>query len=245
MIDTHCHIDLYGNPPQIATAAEKLKVRTIAVTYLPSHYELACEHLKGFQYLLPSLGLHPHAVNDHQKEIPLFLKHVESAEYVGEVGLDFSGLNKESKLAQEKSFDIVVSQIKDAPKCVTVHSRGAEDAVLRALRNGGVGPVIFHWFSGSKSQLGRVLDAGHLISINTAMISTSKWNGLIGYVPQSSVLTETDGPFVKLKGLPAVPSDVQYVVEWLAEKWKISGSEAGQRVMENFDRLPNMGKNTK
>lgn len=77
------------------------------------------------------------------------------------------------------------------------------------------------------------------------MISTSKWNGLIGYVPQSSVLTETDGPFVKLKGLPAVPSDVQYVVEWLAEKWKISGSEAGQRVMENFDRLPNMGKNTK
>lgn len=153
MIDTHCHIDLYGNPPQIATAAEKLKVRTIAVTYLPSHYELACEHLKGFQYLLPSLGLHPHAVNDHQKEIPLFLKHVESAEYVGEVGLDFSGLNKESKLAQEKSFDIVVSQIKDAPKCVTVHSRGAEARFLERFGMGGLGLSFFIGFLVQKASL--------------------------------------------------------------------------------------------
>lgn len=237
MIDTHCHIDLYDQPLLIATAAEKLRVRTVAVTYLPSHYELACEHLKGFHYLRPSLGLHPLAVNDHSKEIALFLKHVTSAEYVGEVGLDFSGRNKESRLAQENSFEIVVSQIKKARKIVTVHSRGAEDAILRALQLGGSGPVIFHWFSGSKNQLGRVLDAGHLISINTAMISTSKWNELIRYVPQSAVLTETDGPFVKRQGQPAVPSDVQHVVEWLAEKWGVTAKEADLRVMQNADRL--------
>lgn len=237
MIDTHCHIDLYDNPLQVAATAERLKVKTIAVTYLPSHYELACQHLKDFHYLQPSLGLHPHAVRDHQKEIPLFLNHVESATHVGEVGLDFSGLHKESKMAQEKSFEIVLSQIKNARKYVTVHSRGAEDAVLKALQNGGVGPVIFHWFSGSKSQLGRVLDAGHLISINTAMIRAAKWNEWIKYVPPSSVLTETDGPFVKLKRFPAVPSDVRHVVEWLAEKWKIFADEADQRVMENSDRL--------
>ena len=75
------------------------------------------------------------------------------------------------------------------------------------------------------------------ISINTAMISTSKWNELIGYVPQSAVLTETDGPFAKLKGQPAIPSDVQHVVEWLAEKWKLSANEADLRVMQNADRL--------
>lgn len=237
MIDTHCHIDLYDQPLQIATAAEKLKVRTIAVTYLPSHYELACEHLKGFHYLQSSLGLHPLAVEDHSKEIPLFLKHAASAEYVGEVGLDFSGHNRESRVAQQNSFEIVVSQIKKARKIVTVHSRGAEDATLRALQLGGAGPVIFHWFSGSKNQLGRVLDGGHLISINTAMISTSKWNELISYVPQSAVLTETDGPFVKLRGQPAVPSDVERVVEWLAGKWKINAKEADLQVMQNVDRL--------
>jgi len=237
MIDTHCHIDLYDEPLRIAAVAEKLKVSTIAVTYLPSHYELACQHLKGFHYIRPSLGLHPHSVNEHQKEISLFLRHIETAECVGEVGLDFSGLHKESKLAQQRSFEIVVSRIGKARKCVTVHSRGAEDAVLTALQNGGAGPVIFHWFSGSKSQLGRVLDAGHLISINTAMSSTSKWDELIGYVPQSAILTETDGPFVKLRGRPAIPSDVQHVMEWLAEKWKISPKEADQRVMQNADRL--------
>jgi TatD DNase family protein len=237
MIDTHCHIDLYDEPLRIAAAAEDLKVSTIAVTYLPSHYDLACQHLKGFHYVRPSLGLHPHAVKEHQKEMPLFLRHVETAECVGEVGLDFSGPHKESKLAQQRSFEIVVSQIGKARKFVTVHSRGAEDAVLTALRNEDAGPVIFHWFSGSKSQLGRVLDAGHLISINSAMTLTSKWNELIAYVPQSAILTETDGPFVKLRGQPAIPSDVQHVLEWLAKKCKITPNEVDRRVMQNANRL--------
>lgn len=237
MIDTHCHIDLYDNPLQIATAAERLKVRTIAVTYLPSHYELACQHLRDFKYVHPSLGLHPLAVKDHQREISRFLKCVQSADFVGEVGLDFSGSNKESRLAQEKSFEIVVSQIKKAAKCVTVHSRGAEDAVLEALQNSHAGPVIFHWFSGSKRQLSRVLDAGHRISLNTSMISTAKWAEMIEHVPPSSILTETDGPFAKLNGKPAVPADVQRVIDWLAEKWQITREDAAQRVEHNFDRL--------
>lgn len=235
MIDTHCHIDLYDNPLQTAAGAEKLRVRTIAVTYLPSHYGLACQHLKGFRYIHPALGLHPLAVKDHEREIPAFLKYIQSAEYVGEVGLDFSGSNKESRAAQEKSFEIVVAQIKQTAKCVTVHSRGAEEAVLGALHNGGAGPVIFHWFSGSKKQLSKVLDAGHRISLNTSMTSTAKWSEMIKHIPQTSVLTETDGPFVKFNGQPAIPSDVGHVLDWLAEKWKVNPDDATQKVEENFD----------
>lgn len=234
MIDTHCHIDLYENPLEVAAAAEKLAVKTVAVTYLPSHFLLAAKHLTGFKHVRPALGLHPLAINDHEREIGLFAECFRSAEYVGEVGLDFSGPNRASKLAQEKSFATVVMHIKNASKFVTVHSRGAEDTVLEILRNGGAGPVVFHWFSGSKRQLGNLLDAGHRISLNTSMSATVKWAELITYVPRSAILTETDGPFVKIGGRPAAPGDVELVIAWLAKSWKISPAAALQQVADNF-----------
>lgn len=120
---------------------------------------------------------------------------------------------------------------------MTVHSRGAEDAVLSALHKGGGGPVVFHWFSGSKNQLGRVLNGGHRISLNTSMISTRKWNELINYVPQASILTETDGPFCKLNGLPVVPANVKSVVNWLADKWKMTRDDAGRQVNKNYNQM--------
>jgi TatD DNase family protein len=237
MIDTHCHIDLYDNPLEVAAAAEKLAVKTVAVTYLPSHFLLASKHLTGFMHVRPALGLHPLAVKDHERELGLFAECFRSAEYIGEVGLDFSGPNKASKLAQEKSFATVINHIKKASKFVTVHSRGAEDTVLEMLRNGGAGPVVFHWFSGSKRQLSNLLDAGHRISVNTSMIATAKWAELIAYVPRSAILTETDGPFAKTGGRPAIPADVERVISWLAETWKISLVQTSHQVAANFDQL--------
>ena len=237
MIDTHCHIDLYDNPLEVAAAAEKLAVRTVAVTYLPSHFLLATKHLTGFKHIRPALGLHPLAIKDHERELGLFAECFHSAEYIGEVGLDFSGQNKASKLAQEKSFAAVVNHIKKASKFVTIHSRGAEDTVLEMLRNGGAGPVVFHWFSGSKRQLSNLLDAGHRISVNTSMMTTAKWAELITYVPRSAILTETDGPFAKTCGRPAIPADVERVISWLAETWKISLVQASHQVTANLDRL--------
>jgi TatD DNase family protein len=237
MIDTHCHIDLYDNPLEVAAAAEKLAIKTVAVTYLPSHFLLASKHLAGFKHVRPALGLHPLAVKDHESELTLFAECFPAADYIGEVGLDFSGPNKASRLAQEKSFATVVKHIRKTSKLVTLHSRGAEDTVLEMLRIGGAGPVIFHWFSGSKRQLSNLLDAGHRISLNTSMSATAKWAEFITYVPRSAILTETDGPFVKIGSRPAVPADVERVISWLAETWKISLAQASQQVAANLDQL--------
>lgn len=45
MIDTHCHIDLYDTPLEVATATEKLGVKTVDVTYLSSHFVQACTRI--------------------------------------------------------------------------------------------------------------------------------------------------------------------------------------------------------
>jgi TatD DNase family protein len=96
---------------------------------------------------------------------------------------------------------------------------------------------VFHWFSGSKRQLSKLLDAGHRISVNTSMSATAKWSEWIAYVPRGAVLTETDGPFVKIGGRPAIPSDVERVVVWLAERWKVSLLEASHQVADNLGQL--------
>jgi len=82
-----------------------------------------------------------------------------------------------------------------------------------------------------------MLDAGHRISINTAMASTAKWDELIKLVPQSAVLTESDGPFVKLDGGPASPSNMDIVLRWLAGHWNTDAETAAKRVSENYRAL--------
>jgi TatD DNase family protein len=97
--------------------------------------------------------------------------------------------------------------------------------------------VVFHWFSGSQKQLSRILDAGHHISLNTAMVTTAKWSDLISHVPKSSILTESDGPFVQLNGGPAYPSDMSIVLRWLARHWRTSIENASKQVSENYNAL--------
>jgi TatD DNase family protein len=237
MIDSHCHIDLYDSPIEVAETAEKASIRTVAVTYLPSHYELAQKHLSSFRFVRPALGLHPLAAKDHERELPLFLKLASKAEFIGEVGLDFSRAGKGTKALQEKSFFSVLNALRGKKCFATIHSRGAEEAVLDGLKSAQVGPVVFHWFSGSRSQLVKIIDSGHYVSINPAMIETEKWKELIKVVPQRMVLTESDGPFSQYRGRPSTPSDMGIVLQWLAEKWGMPVQNASDAVQTNFARI--------
>jgi TatD DNase family protein len=72
---------------------------------------------------------------------------------------------------------------------------------------------------------------------DTAMVATAKWDELISYVPRSSVLTETDGPFVKVGRRPAIPADIERVMLWLAGPWKLPLADVAHQVSANLERL--------
>jgi TatD DNase family protein len=237
VIDTHCHIDLYKQPFDVAKLSEAGKICTVAVTHLPSHYQIAEQHLKGFRYVRPALGLHPLSVNDHAAEMALFKRLVTGANLIGEIGLDFSSQALSTRSLQEESFAAVLDSLRERRRFVTLHSRRAEDAVLSHLRAAGVENAVFHWFSGTRPQLVKILDGGHFVSINAGMIATKKWNELIRIVPQDRVLTESDGPFVQFNGKPALPTSISTVIHWLSEKWSESLGLIEERVQQTFDRL--------
>lgn len=240
MIDTHCHIDLYPQPTEVADRANRAKVTTILVTNLPSAFEKSYAHVKQFSSIRIALGLHPLLALEHSAEKAKFEALVDKTSYIGEIGLDFSPAGFQTKNIQIESFKFVFKTIKQTPKFITIHSRRAESAVLELLEETNYPfPVVFHWYSGPLNVLDKVIEKGHYFSINPAMVESPNGQKIIDRIPPNRLLTESDGPFVNIKSRTAEPTDVKIVEMFLASKWTESKMTVGDKIKENFLKILN------
>lgn len=237
MIDTHCHIDLYPSPTEIADEADRAGVIAVSVTNLPSAFDRAYPHIRQFRHLRLALGLHPLLAEQHAAERHRFQQLINNTSYIGEVGLDFSREGIATKTIQIASFRFVLQMLRGKAKFITLHSRQAESTVLDLLEEEGRTPVVFHWFSGSLTLLRRALGQGHYFSFNPAMIVSPNGRKIISSVPLERAFTETDGPFVKVGSRVAVPTDVAVVESYLASVWNIQTREVSAQIKENFMTL--------
>lgn len=236
--DTHCHIDLYENPLAIARQVERERIFTVAVTNLPTAYAEALPHVKSFRQIHLALGLHPLLARHHtQQQKSLFRQYLSETSYVGEIGLDFSREGIDTKETQLTSFRFVLELLSKHKRVATLHSRRAEKEVLTLLREYGVTPVIFHWYSGSASLIAKIIEAGHYLSINPAMISSPSGQTIIQRIPQERVLLETDGPFVKFKNRQVTPLDTPTVCEYLSTAWDMTIADVERKLQENLEVL--------
>lgn len=237
MLDTHCHIDLYPNPHAIAKAVEQSGILTIAVTNLPSHFEMGLPHLRGFQQIRPALGLHPLMAEYHEGEREKFKQTFSETSYIGEIGLDFSKEGRDTKDIQIESLRFVFKQIQDRPRFVSLHSRGAESKVLELLEEFNIQSAVFHWYSGPLTVLDQAVRAGHYFSVNPAMVRSKTGRIIIDRIPLDQILTESDGPHIQLKSQPVRPSNVKGILEVLRDIWAVSFQEADRQVWANFMKL--------
>lgn len=237
MIDVHCHIDLYKNPYEVANENEKKGISTIAVTNLPSHYELGYSHLKDFKYIRVALGLHPLYANKHTPtEMKRFIDHAKKTSYIGEIGLDFSREGIATKTKQIQSFRHVLTHISDRPRFITLHSRRAEPTVLQMLEEFSIKGTVFHWYSGSLSFLKEIVGAGHYFSVNPAMLQSSNGCKIIAKIPRDRLLTETDGPFVKIEDKIVTSQDITLVQKYLSSLWSCTYEDVERQIKENFNQ---------
>lgn len=237
LIDTHCHIDRFPDPLGLAEECERQRIATVAVTQLPGHYQMAMRHIGVMKYVRPALGFHPLAVAGNEGELPLFLSLLPNVRFVGEIGLDLSREGAASRSAQLQVFQAISAELAGTRKFVTLHSRAAEEEVANILHENGVTECVFHWFSGATKALKAVVDRGHYFSINTAMVMTQKGRSLLSFVPRDRILTETDGPYVKIGGRPAKPYDIGVVLSGIADVWGVPAEEAQTQVADNYKHL--------
>lgn len=238
MIDAHCHLDLYPNPEEIAQEIENKQITTIAVTNIPSHFIFSIPHVRSYKKVHLALGIHPLVAESHtDAELRKFKQEAKQAAFIGEIGLDFSAQGKATAVEQVRTFEEVLRTIKDRPRFVSIHSRGAEDKINELLSQFAIKKCVFHWYSGPISVLHKILENGHYLSINPSMVKSKNGQRIIDQVPKNRVMTETDGPYLRIRSRNVTPSDVASVLEYLSRVWGSTFDEAESQVAENFRGL--------
>ena len=148
--------------------------------------------------------------------------------------MDFSRHGKSTARIQTEVFRAVLSRLGRGRKFISLHSRGAEEPVLEMLTEFRVSGAVFHWYTGSLRMLDNILEAGHFVSVNPAMVETAKGQAVIRRVPKGRLLTETDGPHVLVNGQPALPWHVTVVEDFVATLWQRSPQDVRSQIWSNF-----------
>lgn len=244
LVDAHFHLDLHKSPAAVVTECESQGIYTIAVTNAPSVFHYTQQLASTTEHIRAALGLHPELVASHAHELPDLLRLMDQTRYIGEVGLDYVTSDAALRRKQRDVFETILKRCAEfGDRILTVHSRRAATDVLACIGRAFPGTVILHWFSGNKRDLLAGLDVGCYYSVNPAMLRSKRGRALISDIPPDRLLTETDGPFVEVNGLQAVPSDARYIVEGVARLWSVEPSRAALTILSNFRNMVDARRN--
>lgn len=221
----------------VLRAAETAGVVTLIVSELPSAFQRLKLMIGKRPHVRLALGCHPlRATQVSATEISLFSRLINQTDYVGEVGLDGSVHGRETLGQQRKVLDFVLDHPRTKNKVLTVHSRGAEEETIERLAAANA-TAILHWYSGAAKHIATAVDAGLWFSVNPAMLQSQKGRKTVAALPKDRVVTETDGPFAKVRGVPCAPSDVPPMVAELAALWGETADETRDRIFGSMAQL--------
>jgi TatD DNase family protein len=238
IVDSHCHIDLYPNPTELIKKCENEGIIVLGMTNLPSHFEMGYPHVISSKKVRLALGLHPLFAEQHVKEWPMFLKNFSKTSYIGEIGLDFSWEGIKTKNEQLVSFNLILKLIQNNPKkVVSLHSRRAEKVILNMLLEYNIKTAIFHWYSGPLGLIDEIAESGFYFSVNSAMSESENGIKIIKRIPMNRLLTETDGPFIKLDGRIVSPLDIVGIEKKIAVIKNVSYFEMNETIKSNFSKI--------
>ncbi|MFN0011726.1 MAG: Qat anti-phage system TatD family nuclease QatD [Phycisphaerales bacterium] len=240
LIDFHCHIDLYPDPPAVIAECDQQRICTLAVTTTPKAWPQNRQWTMRSHFVRPALGIHPQLVGERASEISVFEQHLPEARFIGEVGLDASPRYVSSLVLQEEVFIRVLQACAaHGGKVISIHSVRSAGRVLKLLERHlppGRGKTVLHWFSGSTSEAKRAVALGCFFSINAQMFRT-RGTEIVAVIPADRLLTETDGPFTAEGDAPARPIHVQSALTVLATSRQWSLELARRQLRSNLRDL--------
>lgn len=202
IIDTHCHLDAAEfdvDRDQVITRTLNAGVNAIIVPAIAQENFAKVLHLdREHSCCGAALGLHPLFIHAHR---PAHLAQLRAAieerrpVAIGEIGLDFFVPDLDT--ATQEFY--LVEQLKiarDFDLPVLLHSRRANDQVMKQLRRFGIHRGIAHAFSGSRQQADAFIGMGLKLGFGGAMTFTRATNlrRLATELPLDAIVLETDAP---------------------------------------------------
>lgn len=195
--DMHVHIDYFEDYIHFFNTFENKRIYALFVTNLPEIFKKCNQTFPNSKYVKLGLGYNPQFAGKYIFNKGLFDSLLSKTKYIGEVGLDYSNEFKANKASQREAFEYISHQAGQLNKIMSIHSRKAEEDVLNILMNNNVKTAVFHWYTGKKETLFKILDQGYYFSVNYSMLNTKSGLEIIRLIPLDRLLIETDAPFGK------------------------------------------------
>jgi TatD DNase family protein len=201
LVDTHCHLDAAefdADRDAVATAARQAGVFIVVPAVERANFGAVTACCRRYPDCAPAYGIHPLLVGRAQPDDLQVLRATVAAENpvaIGEIGLDFF-VEGYDAARQEYYFieQLKIAREFDLP--VILHTRRAQDTILKHLRHYRVHGGIAHAFNGSRQQAEEFIKLGFKLGFGGAMTHQRalRIRELAGKLPDEAIVLETDAP---------------------------------------------------
>lgn len=250
IFESHAHYDddaFDEDRDELLSSMKENGVETIVnVSASKKSLKKVKELMNSYPFIYGAFGLHPDEVGDmtdHILEEIRLLCRQEKALAIGEIGLDYYW-DKEHHSLQKKWFDAQAQLAREEKLPIIVHSREAAADTLdmvKGFRGGEIGGVI-HCFSYAKEMAREYLNMGFYLGIGGVVTfkNAKKLKEVVEYAPLSSLLLETDCPYlapVPYRGKRNNSIYLKYVAETIAQIKNVSYEEVVDTTRQNARKM--------
>ena len=159
---------------------------------------------------------------------------------VGECGLDYYRVERDTKDVQVKAFIEQIELANRLSKPLMLHIRNAYDDALEVLKAHAKVRGDVHFFAGDWGVAKKFLDEGYALSFTGVITFTHDYDEVVRNTPLDMILSETDAPYVTPvphRGKRNEPAYVQMVVERIAEIKNQSVEVVQEAILANAERV--------
>lgn len=245
-IDTHCHVDEKEIQPNVYFKhAKEQNVHSCILSFCdPKDLENILNFIKKYPEFYLTVGFHPEHANEVKEEDYVMLEELISKEArivaIGEIGLDYYWV-KDNK---DKQRQVLYRQLELAKKLhlpVVIHSRDSIGEIYEILKEYPEVKGVIHCFSGSLEMANKFIDLGYYLGIGGVLtFKNSKLWEVIEKVPLSSILLETDSPYLApepVRGTVNESKNIPYIAKKIAEIKNVSVEEVANMTTHNAIQL--------
>jgi TatD DNase family protein len=244
-IDSHAHLEMREFDEEREEVIKRAKEADVAyiltVGTTLKDCEKAVDIANQYEAVYASIGIHPHdAAEIDTKTYEALRKIAKSKKVVayGEIGLDFFR-NISPRQVQIRRFGEQLELAHDIDLPIIIHDREAHRETLEMLANWkGNKRGVVHCFSGDKQMAKKCLDMGFYISISGVITfdKSEQLQEVTRYIPLTSLLIETDAPFLAPRPHRGKRNEPAYVVHTAKKMAAIKGvpfEEIGKTTSNN------------
>jgi len=242
LVDSHCHLDLCGDPDEtVAAAAAQGVSRILAVGFDLQTSQNAVALAKKHPGVSASVGIHPNdartAAGNAMTEIAVLAREPEVIA-IGETGLDFYH-DRAPREVQLEVFHRHIELARETGLTLMVHTREAQQETLDVLKQHAAGlRTVLHCFS-LYEQLDECANRGYFMSIagNVTYSKAAELKVAAAAIPAGLLLSETDAPWltpVPHRGKPNSPANTPLILAELAQIRQTPQEELSAQILRNF-----------